>query len=486
MTDPCASAPAEEENFASMLENFCPADRREIRPGERVRGRVLAVGKDLVFIDAGMKIDAVVERAELTDAEGNLLCAEGDELELFVTRVAEQEIRLSRAIAGAGGMQMLREAFRQGAPVEGRVRELCKGGYQVELLQRRAFCPLSQIDLAPVADPAVHVGATYPFLITRLEDRGRNIVVSRRALLAREREALQRQFLDGVTSGDVLEGTVTRLAPFGAFVEIAPGLEGMVHVSEIGWSRVEHPEAVLQPGERVRVKLLQIEAAGKNGQPRIALSIRQLEEDPWIRAGERFHAGDLVRGRVTRCAPFGAFVEIAPGLEGMVHVSEMSYTRRVVNSMDVVRPGEEIAVVVKSVDAAKKRIALSLREAEGDPWAEVPARFPTGRRVEGVLEKKESFGWFVRLAPGITGLLPIGTLRRHPRAAELEPLREGAPLRVEIAEVQTDRRRIALAPAFEDEEGDWRAFGENPAGERLGALGEKLRQALAGKDRPSS
>ena len=395
MTDPTASAPAEEENFASMLENFCPSDRREVRPGERVRGRVLAVGKDLVYIDAGMKIDAVVERAELTDAEGNLLCAEGDELELFVTRVAEQEIRLSRAIAGTGGMQLLREAFRQGAPVEGRVREVCKGGYQVELLQRRAFCPLSQIDLAPVADPAVHVGATYPFLITRIEDRGRNIVVSRRALLAREREALQRQFLEGVTPGDVLEGTVTRLAPF------------------------------------------------------------------------------------------GAFVEIAPGLEGMVHVSEMSYTRRVVNSTDVVRPGDEVAVVVKSVDAAKKRIALSLREAEGDPWAEVPARFPAGRRVEGVLEKKESFGWFVRLAPGITGLLPIGTLRRHPRAAELEPLREGAPLRVEIAEVQTDRRRISLAPAFEDEEGDWRAFGEAPAEERLGALGEKLRKALAGKERPS-
>ncbi|MEJ5360050.1 MAG: 30S ribosomal protein S1 [Desulfobacterales bacterium] len=487
MTDVPASPPAGEENFAAMLENFFPADRREIRPGERVRGRVLAVGKDLVFVDAGMKIDAVVERAELTDEQGHLTCAEGDELELYVTRVGEQEIRLSRAIAGAGGAQMLREAFRQGAPVEGRVRELCKGGFQVEVLHRRAFCPLSQIDLTPGTDPVAHLGATYRFLITRLEDRGRNIVVSRRELLAREREALQREFLQALQPEEILEGTVTRLAPFGAFVEIAPGVEGMVHVSEIGWSRVNNPEEALQPGQRVRVKVLQVEPSGKKGQPRIALSIRRLEEDPWLRAGERFRTGDLVRGRVTRCAPFGAFVEIAPGIEGMVHVSEMSYTRRVVNSTDVVSPGDEVAVVVKSVEPEKRRIALSLREAEGDPWAEVPARFAVGRRVEGVLEKKESFGWFVRLAPGVTGLLPIGVLRRHSRAAELEPLREGSTLRVEIAEVQTEKRRISLAPAFEDEEAEWRSFGEPPAaGDRLGALGEKLKQALAGRNPAAS
>jgi len=478
MTDqPETNAP--EESFAQLLEAFSPGTRSEVRVGDRVKGKVISIGKDTIFIDAGMKIDAVVERSELLDAGQQLACAEGDELELYVTAVGENEIRLSRAISGIGGAEILREAQHKSAPVEGKVKELCKGGFTVEVMQRRAFCPLSQIDLTPAEDPSVHVGATYQFLVTRFEDRGRNIVVSRRALLSRELEAARKQYLATLNPGDVLDGKVTRIMPFGAFVELSPGVEGMVHVSEIGWSKTAQPGDVLKPGDRLRVKVLGIEPAGVKGQPRIGLSIKQLEADPWLSVEDKCKEGDVLRGKVTRCMPFGAFVEIAPGIEGMVHISEMSYTRRVNRTEDVVNPGDLVTVVVKALDLEKKRISLSLRDAEGDPWAEVLDRFAVGQRVEGVLEKKEKFGYFVRLAPGITGLLPLGSIRRSSSAAALEKAKEGDALHVAVEEINLQRRRISLAPASEGDEGNWQQFSAQSAGPSLGALAEKLQNALS-------
>ena len=478
MTDqPDATEP--EENFAQLLEAFSPGTRSETRIGDRVKGRVISIGRETVFVDTGMKIDAVVDRSELLDPEQNLTCAEGDELELYVTAVGENEIRLSRAISGIGGVQILREAHQKSAPVEGKVRETCKGGYHIEVMQRRAFCPISQIDISPVPDPAVHVGATYQFLITRLEDKGRNIVVSRRALLSRELEAERKRFMETLKTGDVLDGKVTRLAPFGAFVELNPGVEGMVHISEISWSKTATPEEVLQPGARVRVKVLGIDAGGGKGQPRIGLSIKQLEVDPWLTVEDKFREGDVVRGKVTRCMNFGAFVEIAPGIEGMIHISELSYTRRVHKTEEVVNPGDAVSVKVKGVDVEKKRIALSLREAEGDPWVEVLERFSAGQRVDGVLEKKEKFGYFVRLAPGITGLLPISSIRRSSAAAALEKSQEGDTLNVAIEEINLQRRRISLLPASAEDEGEWQRFTPNSRGSSLGSLAEKLQSAIS-------
>jgi small subunit ribosomal protein S1 len=471
--------PSPEENFAELLEAFSPGTRSETRIGDRVKGRVISIGKDTVFVDTGMKIDAVVDRSELLDSDQNLTCAAGDELELYVTAVAENEIRLSRAISGIGGAQILREAHQKSAPVEGKVRETCKGGFHIDIMQRRAFCPVSQIDISPVPDPAVHVGATYQFLITRLEDKGRNIVVSRRALLNRELEAERKRFLDTLTVGDVLDGLVTRIAPFGAFVELNPGVEGMVHVSEISWSKTAAPGEVLQPGNRVRVKVLGIDAAaGGKGQPRIGLSIKQLEEDPWLTVEDKFRQGDVVRGKVTRCMPFGAFVEIAPGVEGMIHISELSYTRRVHKTEEVVNPGDTVNVAVKAVETEKKRISLSLRDAEGDPWIEVLERFSVGQRVDGIIEKKEKFGYFIRLAPGITGLLPISSIRRSSAAGALEKSKEGDTLNVAIEEINIQRRRISLAPSSSEDESEWQRFTSNNRGSSLGSLAEKLQNAI--------
>ncbi len=474
------SEPGTEESFAALLDAYSVEKTTEVRIGDRVKGRIVSVGKDAVFVDSGTKIDAVVDREELLDAEGNLTVQEGDEIELYVAAVGENEIRLSRAVSGAGGAQALREAYQKKAPVEGKVKEPCKGGFVVDVMQRRAFCPISQIDLAPVNDPAAHVGATYQFLITRFEDKGRNIVVSRRSLLNRELEALKKQFMESLKAGDVLDGQVTRLLPFGAFVSLSPGVEGMVHVSEISWSRTALPEEVLKPGDRVRVKVLGIEPGTGEKPSKIGLSIRQLEEDPWLSVEEKLRAGDVVRGRVTRCMNFGAFVEVAPGLEGLVHISEMSYTRRVLKVEELVKPGDTVTVAVKGIDLEKRRIALSLKDAEGDPWAEVIEQFPVGKRTEGVVEKKEKFGIFVRLAPGITGLLPIGSIKRSSAAAMLDKIREGETVSVAVEEVNVPRRRISLAPAGTDEEGDWQHFAPAARG-TFGALADKLQSALAGR-----
>ena len=483
MTDQPETA-APEESFAQLLEAFSPGTRSDVRVGDRVKGKVISIGKDTVFVDAGMKIDAVVERSELLDAEQHLTCAEGDELELYVTAVGESEIRLSRAISGIGGAEILRDAQHKSVPVEGKVKETCKGGFTVEVMQRRAFCPQSQIDLTPAEDPSVHVGATYQFLVTRFEDRGRNIVVSRRALLSRELEAARKQYLATLNPGDVLDGKVTRIMPFGAFVELSPGVEGMIHVSEIGWSKTAQPGDVLKPGDRLRVKVLGIEPAGVKGQPRIGLSIKQLEADPWLSVEDKCKEGDVLRGKVTRCMPFGAFVEIAPGIEGMVHISEMSYTRRVNKTEDIVNPGDLVTVVVKALDLEKKRISLSLRDAEGDPWAEVLDRFAVGQRVEGVIEKKEKFGFFVRLAPGITGLLPLSSMRRSAAASDLEKIKEGDSLWVAVEEINLQRRRISLAPVSEEDEGGWRQFSGQNKESSLGTLAEKLHNALSSPKKP--
>lgn len=474
------SEPSTDESFAALLDRYSVEKSAEVRIGDRIKGRIISIGKDTVFVDTGTKIDAVVDKAELLDAEGNLGLSEGDELELYVAAVGENEIRLSRAVSGAGGAQALREAFQKKAPVEGKVKEPCKGGFIVDIMQRRAFCPISQIDIAPVKDPADHIGATYQFLVTRFEDKGRNIVVSRRSLLSRELEVQKKKFMEALTSGDVLDGKVTRLMPYGAFVSLAPGVEGMVHVSEISYSRTALPEEVLTPGDRVRVKVLGIEPAAGEKPAKIGLSIRQLAEDPWLSAEENIRPGDVVKGRVTRCMNFGAFVEIAPGLEGLIHISEMSYTRRVMKVEDLVNPGDTVTVAVKAVDLEKRRIALSLKEAEGDPWAEVIDLFPAGKRVEGVVEKKEKFGIFVRLAPGITGLLPLGAIRRSSAAAALEKLREGETVLVAVEEVNVPKRRISLAPANEGDEGDWQSFSPSTKGS-FGALAEKLQSALAGR-----
>ena len=472
---------SEEEDFATLFESYQDVPNENLQVGDKVKGKIISIGQDAVFVDIGRKIDAFVDKAELLDEQGEIPCDEGDRIELYVVSMDESEIKLSKALSGIGGLDILQDAYANEAPLQGKVTQTCKGGLNVDILHRRAFCPISQIDLKFVETPDDYVGQTFNFLITQLEESGKNIVVSRKILLQREQAKSAEQFYKTLKIGSILDGRITRILPFGAFVELAAGVEGMVHISELSWSRTENPEDVISSNETITVKIIDIKEGDGPSLKKIALSVKQLGSDPWDTTGDRFKIGDKVTGKVTQCVNFGAFVEITPGVEGLVHISEMSYIKRVLKPEDEVSPGQTVSVVIKECDPNKRRISLSLRDAEGDPWLNVPEKYQAGQAVEGSIEKKESFGYFIMLEPGITGLLPKSNIKKAATPGMIEKLKEGDTVRVIIEKIQATDRRITLSPADLAEEGDWKTFTKDSQ-ESMSPLAEKLQQALNDKD----
>ena len=473
----------EEESFADLFESYSTGMNDDFQLGDKVSGKIISIGKDSIFLDIGTKVDGIVEGAELLDKEGNLPFCEGDEMDLYVVARNDHEIRLSKAISGAGGADMLREAFQNRIPVEGKIQTTCKGGFNVEMLQRRAFCPISQVDVDYVETPEDYVGQTYEFLITQLEDNGKNIVVSRRKLLAKAMEEEKAAFMSQLKKDDVIEGRVTKLMPYGAFVELIPGLEGMVHVSELSWSRMEKPEQMIRVNDRVLVKVIDISEGRKEKAKKISLSMKQVGEDPWEQVMEKFKPGARVNGRVTRCMDFGVFVEIAPGIEGLVHISEMSFVKRVVKPADEVKPGEDVSVLIKEIDTGKRRISLSMRDTQGDPWLDVSDNFKIGQVITGTLENKEAFGYFVTLTPGITGLLPKSKFNLAEKPGSLEQLKPGDSITVSVAEINVHDRKITLAPGDAADEEGWKDFSTSAKAEPMSDLALKLQALMAGKEK---
>ena len=472
----------EEASFAELFESYNSGMSEDIQVGDKISGKVISIGSNTIFIDTGTKIDGAVEKDELLTEDGELSCVVGDVLDLYVIAANESEIRLSKAISGIGGLNMLIDAHKGAIPVEGKVLQTCKGGFNVEVIKRRAFCPISQMDIKYVEQPEIYVGQTFQFLIKRIEENGRNIVVTRQELLQKEQERAQKEFFKNLSEETVLTGRVTRLMPYGAFVELIPGLEGMVHISELSWSRLEKPEDVVKLGDEVQVQILKISKGEKVGQKKISLSMKQVNQNPWETVNDHFKVGAKVQGKVTRCMKFGVFVEIEAGVEGLVHISEMSYVKRVLHPEDEVKPGESVWVMIKEIDRPNKRISLSIRDAVGDPWAEIKEKFSLGQTVQGTLEKKASFGYFVNIEPGITGLLPISKIKASENAPSIERAKVGDGLTVMIESIQVVQRKILLEPGNAKVEEDWRQFTTR-SNSSLGSLGEQLQKALKQKQK---
>ncbi len=466
----------EEQSFAQMLAESDFDAGPELKPGDRVQGRIISIGKDQIYIDTGTKIDAVADRQDLLDKEGCLSLQEGDMVELFVVSRKQGEIRLSTSFGALGGVEQIMQAMEQEIPVQGKVKEPCKGGFRVQVMgSHLAFCPLSQMDSRIIDDPQSLVGETFLFLITRAEGGGRNVVLSRRALQDREQAESLRAFIRDVKPGDDLRGKVSRIEPYGIFVEVAPGLEGLVHVSEMSWSRTLKPQELVSPGDEIKARLLSIEEKDKD-QVRISLSMKQTQADPWEEVKERFEQGNVVEGIVSRTAPFGVFVEIAPGIEGLVHISEISYLKRVHKPQDEVEPGQRVRVKIKAVDPEERRISLSMRDAEGDPWEGAASRYARGTRIEGRVEKRENFGLLVTLEPGVTGLIPGSVLGRS-QDLTLENKKPGEKVLVTVDAVDEAARRISLVPADSVQAEDWKAFSGVQANS-FGSLGLELKKAM--------
>ncbi len=469
----------EEPGFAEMLASYSNGMNEDLQVGDKIDGKIISIGRDTVFVDTGSKMDGAVDKVELLDEKGALSLDVGDRIQLYVVSVDETEIRLSRVLSGTGGFEMLREAFHGGVPVEGKVTATCKGGFRVDIMKKNAFCPISQIDLAYVDNPEEYVGQTFEFEITQLEEKAKNIVVSRKKIMSREVEKERERFFTELSVGKLYPGKVVRLMPYGAFIELAAGVEGMVHISELSWSRVDKPEEVVRAGDFVSAVVTGITTDEAGGRKKIALSMKQVTENPWDSTSKVITPGDKMKGKVTRCMNFGAFVELQPGIEGLVHISEMSYTKRIVNPSDVVNPGDVVDVLVKDVDLENRRISLSMRDAEGDPWIDVPEKYSRGQTISGTLEKKEKFGYFISLEPGITGLLPKSRLSASENPDQYGSLKPGATMTVIIDEIRPSERRISLALPDQEGSGDWQQYRSEVKGESsLGALGEKLKLAM--------
>ncbi len=472
---------AEEENFAELFESYTQGMNEDIQVGDKVKGKILSIGRDTVFLDTGSKIDGAVEKIQLLDDDGELPYSEGDTLELYVVALNETEMILSKAISGIGGINLLNDSFRNNIPIEGKVLETCKGGFRVEVMQRKAFCPISQIDTIFVEKPEEYIGEKFLFFITLLEEDGRNIVISRRKHLEEEQKKAAEQFYAEVKTGMVLDGRVSRLMPYGVFVEVVNGVEGMIHISELSWSRIEKPEEVVNAGDSIRAKIISFEKDEKSGKMKMALSAKQVLEDPWDSMDQHFKEGDKLKGRVTRCMNFGAFVEIAPGIEGLVHISEMSYVKRVLKTEEIVNSGDTVNVLIKEIDMDKKRVSLSIRDAEGDPWVGIQEKYKVGQTIKGTIEKKERFGYFIILEPGITGLLPKSKIGQSYKPALIEKLREGDSITVVIHDIDPGQRRITLDPGDSMHNDKWKEYAGDDS-KPMSSLGEKLRLALKTKN----
>ena len=355
-----------EEDFAAL---FAASEKQAVRQkamavGDTVRGKVIAVGANSAFVEIGGKGEAIIDVAEFRDPEsGEIQIGVGDDVEASVVDDGRTSgtVVLKRTVGRGGHVPgELEQALQHGIAVEGLVTSEVKGGFEVQFGSARAFCPGSQIDRRR-GEPSAYVGQRFRFRITKIEENGRNIVVSRRMLLDEEAAEQAARTWQQIQVGAVVRGRVTSVRDFGAFVDLG-GVEGLIHVSELGHARVGHPSEVLKPDEEVEVKIVKVELGGEGGRARIGLSLRALAPDPWASAREQFPVGTTLTGIVRRLENFGAFVEIAPGLDGLVHVSKMALDRRVSHPRQIVNIGDSVEVTVVGVDPAQRRIGLSMVE----------------------------------------------------------------------------------------------------------------------------
>jgi small subunit ribosomal protein S1 len=345
------------EDFARMMEeSLAPKFHQE---GETVEGTIVAIGPEVAFVNIGGKGEATIDIEELADPDSDVQVKVGDTVKAIVVSTVGG-LKLSHKLArGAATRQRLIDAFQAGLPVEGRVEKAIKGGFEVRIGGQRAFCPISQIDATFTADPSVHVGQAYTFRIIECKEDGKELVVSRRALLKEEESERAEKIRRAAVPGVILPGRVVSVLAYGAFVDLGGGVQGLLHVSEMGWSRVENPADVVRPGDAITVKVLRVDDDGG----KISLGLKQLQADPWSAVAEKYRVGQALAGKVTRVAEFGAFVELEPGVEALAHVSAFEPTGKRDAWKAAVPPGAPVTVEILSVDLERKRIGVRVMEA---------------------------------------------------------------------------------------------------------------------------
>jgi|YNPMSStandDraft_1061717.scaffolds.fasta_scaffold14427_3 small subunit ribosomal protein S1 len=426
----------DEKTFSELIEkNF-----KDIKEGQLIRGKIVDITKDEVFVDLGFKSVGVIPRSELLNSETLKI---GDQIDVFVEALEDSQGRVLLSRKRADFMRIWQEINRiyenqEVVPV--RILRRIKGGMVVDLLGVEAFLPGSQIDIRPVRDFDSWVGKTLDVKIVKVNHPNENVVVSHKVILEEQLKDQREALLSKLEKGLVLEGVVKAIADFGIFVDLG-GVDGLVHITDLSWGRVTHPSEVVELDQKVKVVVLDFDPDKK----RISLGMKQLTPHPWDSIGDKYEKGTKVRGKVVSLTDYGAFIEIEKGIEGLIHISEMSWTQHVKHPSQVVSLGQIVEAVVLNIDKEERKLALGMKQLEPDPWEELAEKYPVGSRHKGIVRNITNFGVFVELEPGVDGLIHISDLSwtkkiRHPG----EFVKKGEELEVVVLAVDKEQRRIAL------------------------------------------
>ena len=436
-----SAADAASENFADLLaESFGENTNIE---GSVVRGFVIGLEGDAVIIDVGLKSEGRIPLKELTTPGQEPDVNIGDEFEVYVERMEDKngQAMLSREKARREeAWGVLEASFEKQERVTGVIFGKVKGGFTVDLSGATAFLPGSQVDIRPVRDLGPLMGTPQPFQILKIDRRRGNIVVSRRAVLEESRAEARSELVSNLQEGQVLQGVVKNITDYGAFVDLG-GVDGLLHVTDIAWQRISHPSEALQIGETVEVQVIRFNPETQ----RISLGMKQLQSDPWESVEGKFPIGSKLEGRVTNITDYGAFVELEAGVEGLVHVSEMSWTKKNVHPGKIVSTSQQVEVMVLDVDLGKRRISLGLKQCSGNPWEDFSAANPAGTEIEGEIRNITEFGLFVGLTEEIDGLVHLSDISWEATGeAALEGFNKGDMVKAKILDIDIDKERISL------------------------------------------
>jgi len=438
------SEPSGTQDFSAMLETYEKESAASRQEGEIVRGIVVGISDQNVLVDIGYKSEGVVAREEFLDHQGNLTVKRGEEVDVLIKSLENQDgyAILSRAAAmQVQSWERLRHAHQTHETIKGRVVERIKGGLNVDLDGVPAFLPGSQIDIRPVRNLEGFLRQEIEVRVIKLNRKRGNVVVSRKAVLEEVSGKKKAETLANIEEGVVLEGTVKNITDYGAFIDLG-GIDGLLHIIDMSWGRIQSPNDIIKVGDEIQVKVLKFD----RDKERISLGYKQLLPDPWQSVAERFPKGSHVRGKVVSLTDYGAFIEIEPGVEGLVHVTEMTWSKRLKHPSKLLSIGQDVEAVVLEADPHSRRISLGLKQVSPDPWETLPVRYHIGSRVTGKVRSLTDFGAFVEIEDGIDGLVHVSDISwtkriKHPS----DVLKKGQQVDAVITNIDVDGRRLSLS-----------------------------------------
>ncbi len=471
----------QEENFAAMLDQCSMGER--LYPGQKVRAEVVSVSGDLVYIDLGGKSEGAVDLAEFIDKDGVTSVREGDEIEAFFVNVQDGLMKLTTLVGGYSAVTLnsIRDAYEAGIPVNGDVKSEIKGGFEVSVGGVRCFCPFSQIDLKGGREGSVYLSRTFPFEVLEYREEGKKIVLSRRVLLEQEKEAKVEKLKESLAVGMDVTTEVKSIQNFGAFVDLG-GIDGLIPVSEISWDRSINPGDVLSIGQNITAKIISLDWENN----RLTLSLKATQPDPWASAAEKYPVDSRVSGSVVRLSPFGAFVRLEPGIDGLIHISNLGAGRRINHPREVVEAGQWVEVYVLSVDQQSRKISLSMQPKVEPAKIVLPA---VGEILDGIVEKVMPYGIFLKMNNGITGLIPNPEMGTPSGTDHRRMFPPGTEMQVAVIEVDSANNKFRLSSksvlekAAQDEFNQYKESVKNSteSSGSLGSLGDILKAKLEEK-----